>query len=73
MVAGFTDEENEMRAKLKEVFLAYVPSFITGAKDIDAEWDQYVADYKAAGSDTITEAMNKSVSEAEAKFNEYTK
>lgn len=73
VVVSFTDEENEMRAKLKEVFLEYVPSFITGAKDIDAEWDQYVADYKAAGSDQITEAMNKAVSAAQEKFESYSK
>lgn len=72
-IISFSDDQLTMRAKLNEVWLQYVPSFITGAKDIDAEWEDYIAAYKAAGSDEITQALNDAVSVAEANYTKYTK
>ena len=71
-IISFNEDQLKMRAKLNEVWLQYVPSFITGAKSIEAEWDDYVAAYKAAGSDEITKALNDAVSVAEANYNKYT-
>lgn len=69
----FTDEENEIRTKLKEITLRYVPSFITGKMDIEKNWSKYVEEYEAAGAAQIEESLNKNIKTAEEKYNSFKK
>ena len=72
-IISFTDEMNEARTKMKEITLQYIPAFIAGQKDIDAEWAKYVADYEAAGAAALEEAFNKGISEAKATYDSFQK
>ncbi len=67
-----TDEITAIRFKLNEIGLEYIPSFITGKKDIDAEWDAFVKKLNDAGVQQVVDSLNQLVSEAEAKFASYT-
>lgn len=50
-------EDNSRVSVLKEdvgnVIVSYKASFILGEKDIDAEWDKYLSDLKAAGIEEL--------------------
>lgn len=61
-------ELEEKRTQFEEITLQYLPSFITGQKDIDAEWDDYAAAYEAAGAKEYEEAFNAAREKAKADF-----
>ena len=65
---SFNDDMNKRIAACKEVFLKYVPEFIFGNKDIDAEWDAYKADLEAAGASEIVNWFNGQVTEAAKQY-----
>ncbi|MBR6791216.1 MAG: extracellular solute-binding protein [Oscillospiraceae bacterium] len=51
-----TEAINGVSGDIDTVIAEYRAAFITGTKDIDADWDAYIADLKAAGVDTYVEA-----------------
>ncbi len=71
-IIALPDELETIRTQLTEISLEYVPSFITGKKDIDAEWADYVKKYEEAGVQQVVDALNQLVGEAEAKFQSFT-
>jgi len=58
-VSAFTDEEQEKLDEVKtdcnDYFEKMRDKFITGAADVDAEWDEYCANLQKLGLDTWTE------------------
>ncbi len=58
----FTEEEQEAvteyRATINDYVLQSFSEFITGARDIDAEWDTYVAEFNKMGLDQYMAAVN---------------
>lgn len=70
-IIQYPEAENEMRVKLNEITLRYVPSFITGQLDIDAEWANYAAEYEAAGAKEVEAAFNAALSQAKANYDKF--
>ncbi len=64
---------NDIRTKLGEITLRYIPSFITGQLDIDKEWSNYVKEYEAAGAKDVETAFNEAVKAAKTKFESFKK
>lgn len=61
---GFSTEETiKLNANIKEVFQSYFVPFITGEKDIDAEWDAYVEAMNNAGVLELTELTDEFIKE----------
>ena len=72
-IIPFTSEANEIRTQLADITLRYVPAFIAGQKDIDAEWDAYVAEYEAAGAAQVEQEFNEGIASAKAAYDSYQK
>ncbi len=70
-IIQFTPEINDIRTKLNEITLRYVPSFITGQLDIEKEWANYATEYEAAGAKQLEAAFNEAVKAAKAKFDSF--
>lgn len=51
-----TEAINTVKGDIDTVYAEYRAAFITGTKDIDADWDAYLADLEAAGLSTYMEA-----------------
>lgn len=66
-------EYSDMRTKMNEITLQYIPAFIAGQKDIDAEWDNYVAEYEKAGAAVLEAAFNEAKDAAKEKYEALTK
>lgn len=62
---------NDIRTKLGEITLRYIPSFITGQLNIDKEWPNYVKEYEAAGSKDVEKAFNEAVKTAKGKYESF--
>jgi len=58
----FNEEEQEIVTEFQSTINTYVinsfSEFITGVRDIDAEWDKYVNEFNKMGLDTYMEAIN---------------
>lgn len=67
-IISFPEEMVEKRAKFNEITLQYIPMFIAGQKDIDAEWGNYVAEYEANGSVEFEAAFNEAREQAKTDF-----
>jgi hypothetical protein len=63
-IVTYPTELADTLARLKEITLRYIPAFITGQKDIDAEWPAYAAEYDAAGAATVEAAFNEALGTA---------
>lgn len=63
-------EMSEIRTRLNEITLQYIPAFIAGQRDIDAEWDAYVAEYEKAGALELEAAFNEAKDIAKVKYDE---
>ena len=72
-IIPYSDEANEIRTQLADITLRYVPAFIAGQKDIDAEWDAYVAEYEAAGAAQVEQEFNEGIAAAKAAYDSYQK
>ena len=72
-IIKYSEEENNTRVKLREIFTKFAAGFLTGQLNVDAEWDNFVKEYKAAGADQLVEAYSLKVEEAKKKFEEYSK
>ena len=72
-IIPYSDEANEIRTQLADITLRYIPAFIAGQKDIDAEWDAYVAEYEAAGAAQIEQEFNEGIQTAKAAYDSYQK
>lgn len=57
----FTEEEQEIINEFQSTINTYVlnswSEFVTGVKDIDAEWDKYVGEFEKMGLSTYLEAI----------------
>jgi ABC-type glycerol-3-phosphate transport system substrate-binding protein len=53
-----TDVEIELGSTLTDYINKWETDFITGQKDIDASWDEFIAGYKKAGYDRVEEEIN---------------
>lgn len=57
----YTTEESETISQIEGVLISYVQEnmakFVTGAKDIDAEWDNYLAEIDKIGLDKYLEVV----------------
>lgn len=62
---------NDIRTKLGEITLRYIPSFITGQLNIDKEWANYVKEYQAAGASDVEKAFNEAVKAAKTKYESF--
>lgn len=67
-IITYPEDMAAKRAKFNEITLQYLPSFITGQKDIDTEWDAYVAAYEAEGSVEFEAAFNAAREKAKTDF-----
>lgn len=57
-----SEDANEMsltKTNVSDTQKEYMVDFITGKKDIDAEWDNYVNALKSVGLDTYLEMLQK--------------
>lgn len=70
-IIQFEDDVNDIRVKLNEITLRYIPSFITGQMDIEKDWDKYVKEYNDAGAADLEKAFNKAREDAQQKYLEY--
>lgn len=70
-IIQFDDDINDIRVKLNEITLRYIPSFITGQMDIEKDWDKYVKEYNDAGADKLEKAFNQARKDAQEKYMEY--
>jgi ABC-type glycerol-3-phosphate transport system substrate-binding protein len=61
-------ESIEIRTRLREISLEYLPAFITGRKDIDAEWPNYVKAYDDAGVQKLVDDFNAQILVAKEKY-----
>lgn len=53
------DEVGVLKAPLADMFEIWTNNFITGKKDIDKDWDAYVAEAKSKGIDKYLELYNQ--------------
>ncbi|MDR1692908.1 MAG: extracellular solute-binding protein [Oscillospiraceae bacterium] len=67
-LVSFTEEELAIRANLKALVDEYVPAFITGKKNLDGDWDEYVQKYTDAGVAKVEAGLNSAIAAARAKF-----
>jgi hypothetical protein len=67
-IVTYPTEQAETLAKLSEITLRYIPAFITGQKDIDAEWPAYVAEYESAGAAGVEAAFNQALGVAKEVY-----
>ena len=65
---SLTQESMDIRANLKTVSLEYLPAFVKGEKDIDAEWGDYVKAYEDAGIQKFTDDFNAQIDVAKQKY-----
>ena len=63
-----SEESLDIRSRLKDISLEYLPAFITGSKDIDAEWPGYVQAYADAGVQRLADDFNEQVEAARRKY-----
>ncbi len=59
-----TDEYTEYNAELTNIFRTNMLAFIMGEKDIETEWDAYVAEYLNAGGEEVRQSLLKVYNEA---------
>lgn len=67
----YPEEVVPMRAAIAEIALDYIPAFITGQRDIDAEWAEYTRKMEEAGMQDVVDAFNKAVQDAKAIYDKY--
>jgi putative aldouronate transport system substrate-binding protein len=59
-VIGLSTEVTiEIAPRLNEVYTRWIVDFITGARNIDAQWDTFIAEFKAAGYDKYQQEVVK--------------
>ncbi|MDR0325475.1 MAG: extracellular solute-binding protein [Oscillospiraceae bacterium] len=70
---SLSQESMDIRARLKEISLEYLPAFITGTRDIDAGWPEYVKAYEEAGVQALVDDFNAQIEIAKQKYEALTK
>jgi len=55
---GF-EAEKEIGSQLNDLLDKYQVDFVTGAIDVDANWDKFINDYRSAGYDLIEKEANE--------------
>jgi ABC-type glycerol-3-phosphate transport system substrate-binding protein len=70
---SLSQESMDIRARLKEISLEYLPAFITGAKDIEAGWPEYAKAYEEAGVRRLVDDFNAQIEIAKQKYEALTK
>ena len=66
----FTEDQNVINQKLADVRLRWFTQFFVGQKDVDADWDTFVREYKATGADQIVKAYAGHVEKAKEMWAE---
>lgn len=63
-----SEEETQIAAALTDIRNKWWVAFVLGNKDVMADWDDYVAEYRAAGGDQLMDAWTTKVAEAKATW-----
>ncbi|MDR1532347.1 MAG: extracellular solute-binding protein [Clostridiales bacterium] len=71
-IITYPTELAETLSQLKEITLRNLPAFVTGQRDIDAEWHAYVSEYEAAGAAQVEAAFNQALSTAKEAYSTIT-
>ena len=64
MQATLPAEADDIRSKLAEITNRYLTAFLGGQMNIDAEWENYVAEYEAAGAERLETIVNDAIATA---------
>ena len=67
-----TEDENFIEKRLTDIRNKWWSKFLSDEADVDATWDEYVAEYKAAGVDKLVAAWSRQFGEAKSIFDELT-
>ena len=64
----WTEEEMQIQTRLTDVRNTWFTWFVTGEEDVDQGWDNFVRQFRAAGSDQIVAAYGDKMAAAKAKW-----
>ena len=67
-LVALSEEEQQVQAALTDVKNKWWVAFVLGNKDVDADWDTFVAEYNEAGGAMLFETWNAKVAEARATW-----
>lgn len=67
-MATLDAEWADVQTKLYEITNRYLAQMVGGQLDIDAGWEQYRAEYEAAGGPGLEEAVNEAIASARTEF-----
>jgi len=67
-LVALSDEEIQTQAALTDIKNKWWVSFVLGNKNVMVDWDEYVAEYNAAGGKELFESWNVKLAEAKATF-----
>jgi hypothetical protein len=67
-MVALSAEELQIQAALTDIKNKWWVAFVLGNKDVMADWDDYVAEYEAAGGSMLFESWSAQVAEAKATW-----
>ena len=67
-MATLDAEWADVQTKLYEITNRYLAQMVGGQLDIDTGWEQYRAEYEAAGGPGLEEAVNEAIAIARTEY-----
>ena len=67
-MATLDAEWADVQTKLYEITNRYLAQMVGGQLDIDTGWEQYRAEYEAAGGPDLEKAVNEAIAFARAEY-----
>ena len=67
-LVALSEEEQQIQAALTDIKNKWWVAFVLGNKDVEADWDTFVAEYNEAGGQMLFDAWNVKLAEAKATW-----
>ena len=67
-LVALSEEETQIQAALTDIKNKWWVAFVLGNKDVEADWDSFVAEYNEAGGAMLFDAWNVKVADAKATW-----
>jgi hypothetical protein len=67
-LVALSEEETQIQAALTDIKNKWWVAFVLGNKDVEADWDSFVAEYNEAGGQMLFDAWNVKVADAKATW-----
>lgn len=67
-LVALSEEEQQVQAALTDIKNKWWVAFVLGNKDVEADWDSFVAEYNEAGGQMLFDAWNVKLAEAKATW-----